>query len=118
MVYLHGGDHTDGSGAMHGAQQLAARGDVIVVTVNYRLSALGYRAHPALEARGESGNYGFLDQQAALRWVRRNAAAFGGDPDNVTLFGQSAGAHSTCAHMVAPSSAGPEHLVYGFGQSP
>ncbi|MFD5283962.1 carboxylesterase/lipase family protein [Streptomyces rubrogriseus] len=170
MVYLHGGDHTDGSGAMHGAQQLAARGDVIVVTVNYRLSALGYLAHPALEARGESGNYGFLDQQAALRWVRRNAAAFGGDPDNVTLFGQSAGAHSTCAHMVAPSSAGlfdrvvlqsgaclggsdtreranalkqgvkaarkiderikaaeerddwrsarPEHLVYGFGQSP
>ncbi|MEU6879453.1 carboxylesterase family protein [Streptomyces sp. NPDC046712] len=92
--------------AMYGAQRLAAEGDVVVVTVNYRLAALGYLAHPDLEKRGESGNYGFLDQQAALRWVRRNAAAFGGDPDNVTLFGQSAGGYSTCAHMVAPSSAG------------
>ncbi|MFE7394149.1 carboxylesterase/lipase family protein [Streptomyces sp. NPDC057582] len=106
MVYLHGGDHTDGAGAMHGAQRLAAQGDVIVVTVNYRLAALGYLAHPDLEKRGESGNYGFLDQQAALRWVQRNATAFGGDPDNVTLFGQSAGGYSTCAHLVAPSSAG------------
>lgn len=91
---------------MHGAQRLAAQGDVIVVTVNYRLAALGYLAHPYLEKRGESGNYGFLDQQAALRWVQRNATAFGGDPDNVTLFGQSAGGYSTCAHLVAPSSAG------------
>lgn len=106
MVYLHGGDHTDGSGAMYAAQRLAAEGDVVVVTVNYRLAALGYLAHPDLEKRGESGNYGFLDQQAALRWVQRNAAAFGGDPDNVTLFGESAGGYSTCAHMVAPSSAG------------
>ncbi|MGW6025825.1 carboxylesterase/lipase family protein [Streptomyces sp. NPDC055099] len=109
MVYLHGGDHTDGEGAMHGAERLAAQGDVIVVTVNYRLGALGYLAHPGLEKgprRGESGNYGFLDQQAALRWVRHNASAFGGDPGNVTLFGESAGSHSTCAHLVAPSSAG------------
>ncbi|MFF8847551.1 carboxylesterase/lipase family protein [Streptomyces sp. NPDC015127] len=106
MVYLHGGDHTDGEGAMHGAERLAAHGDVVVVTVNYRLGALGYLAHPDLERRGESGNYGFLDQQAALRWVQRNATAFGGDPDNVTLFGESAGGYSTCAHLVAPSSAG------------
>lgn len=107
MVYLHGGDHTDGEGAMFGAGRLAAQGDVVVVTVNYRLGALGYLAHPALEKGShESGNYGFLDQQAALRWVRRNAAAFGGDPGNVTLFGQSAGGYSTCAHLVAPSSAG------------
>ncbi|MFD7256368.1 carboxylesterase/lipase family protein [Streptomyces sp. NPDC059874] len=106
MVYLHGGDHTDGSGAVHGARRLAAEGDVVVMTVNYRLAALGYLAHPDLEQLGESGNHGFLDQQAALRWVRRNAAAFGGDPDNVTLFGQSAGGYSTCAHLVAPSSAG------------
>ncbi|RST01889.1 carboxylesterase family protein [Streptomyces sp. WAC07149] len=106
MVYLHGGDHTDGSGAMHGAQRLASEGDVVVVTVNYRLAALGYLAHPGLEQRGESGNHGFLAQQAAQRWVQRNAAAFGGDPDNVTLFGQSAGGYSTCAHMTAPSSAG------------
>ncbi|MDG4857375.1 carboxylesterase family protein, partial [Streptomyces sp. T-3] len=109
MVYLHGGDHTDGSGAMNGAERLAARGDVIVVTVNYRLGALGYLAHPDLEKRGESGNYGFLDQQAALRWVKRNAAAFGGDPGNVTLFGESGGGHSTCAHLVAPSSAALFH---------
>ncbi|MFS0695821.1 carboxylesterase/lipase family protein [Streptomyces nitrosporeus] len=106
MVYLHGGDHTDGEGAMHGANRLASRGDVVVVTVNYRLGALGYLAHPELEKNGESGNYGFLDQQAALRWVQRNATAFGGDPDNVTLFGQSAGGYSACAHMAAPSSAG------------
>lgn len=107
MVYLHGGDHTDGAGAMQDAQRLAARGDVVVVTVNHRLGALGYLAHPELEKHGgESGNYGFLDQQAALRWVQRNATAFGGDPDNVTLFGESAGGHSTCAHLVAPSSAG------------
>ncbi|GAA3999985.1 carboxylesterase family protein [Streptomyces marokkonensis] len=110
MVYLHGGDHTDGSGDVHGARRLAAQGDVVVVTVNYRLGALGYLAHPDLEGRrGESGNYGFLDQQAALRWVQRNAPAFGGDRGNVTLFGQSAGAYSTCAHMVAPSSAGLFH---------
>ncbi|MFC8128890.1 carboxylesterase/lipase family protein [Streptomyces sp. NPDC057302] len=109
MVFLHGGDHTDGEGAMYGAQRLAAQGDMIVVTVNYRLGALGYLAHPDLEKgarRGESGNYGFLDQQAALRWVRHNASAFGGDPGNVTLAGESAGSYSTCAHMVAPSSAG------------
>ncbi|MFZ3499117.1 carboxylesterase/lipase family protein [Streptomyces sp. 5.8] len=107
MLYLHGGDHTDGAGAMYGAERLAALGDVVVVTVNYRLGALGYLAHPDLEAgRGESGNYGFLDQQAALRWVQRNARAFGGDPDRVTLFGQSAGGYSTCAHLAAPSSAG------------
>ncbi|WP_327354680.1 carboxylesterase/lipase family protein [Streptomyces sp. NBC_01304] len=113
MVYLHGGDHTDGSGAMNGAARLAAQGDVVVVTVNYRLGALGYLAHPDLEkkGRGESGNYGFLDQQAALRWVQRNAAAFGGDPGNVTLFGESGGGHSTCAHLVAPSSAGLFHRV-------
>ncbi|MFF5159946.1 carboxylesterase/lipase family protein [Streptomyces sp. NPDC000348] len=107
MVYLHGGDHTDGAGAMQDTQRLAAQGDVVVVTVNYRLGALGYLAHPELEKHGgESGNYGFLDQQAALRWVQRNATAFGGDPGNVTLFGQSAGGYSTCAHLVAPSSAG------------
>ncbi|MFM9370540.1 carboxylesterase/lipase family protein [Streptomyces sp. Da 82-17] len=112
MVYLHGGDHTDGAGSRHGARRLAARGDVVVVTVNHRLGALGYLAHPELEQGGaESGNYGFLDQQAALRWVRSNAAAFGGDPGNVTLFGESAGSYSTCAHLVAPSSAGLFHRV-------
>jgi para-nitrobenzyl esterase len=83
---------------------------VVVVTFNYRLGALGFLAHPALTAEDPqspiSGNYGFADQQAALRWVRDNVAAFGGDPANVTLFGESAGSISVCLHLVAPDSAG------------
>jgi para-nitrobenzyl esterase len=97
MVWLHGGDHEDGEGAMYGAERLAAQGGVVVVTVNYRLGALGYHG---------DGNFGLQDQQAALRWVRANAAAFGGDPGNVTLFGESGGARSVCAHLVSPASAG------------
>jgi para-nitrobenzyl esterase len=100
MVWLHGGDHEDGEGAMYGAQRLAAGGDVVVVTVNYRLGALGYLG---------DGNFGLQDQQAALRWVRANAAAFGGDPRNVTLFGESGGARSICANLVSPASAGLFH---------
>lgn len=97
MVWLHGGDHEDGTGSAYGAQRLADQGDVVVVTLNFRLGAFGYL--------GDS-NLGLQDQQAALRWVRHNAAAFGGDRDNVTLFGQSGGARSACAHLVAPTSAG------------
>ncbi|MEH1165847.1 carboxylesterase family protein [Micromonospora sp. CPCC 205539] len=110
LVWLHGGDFRFGSGDTYGGQRLAAGGDVIVVTVNYRLGALGFLAHPALASEGRTvGNYGLQDQQAALRWVRRNATAFGGDPGNVTLFGQSAGATSVCAHLAAPASAGLFH---------
>ncbi|MEV4658884.1 carboxylesterase family protein [Micromonospora sp. NPDC049301] len=110
LVWLHGGDFRFGRGDVYGGQRLATGGDVIVVTVNYRLGALGFLAHPALADRGGSvGNYGLQDQQAALRWVRRNAAAFGGDPGNVTLFGQSAGATSVCAQLAAPASAGLFH---------
>ncbi|MCG5440315.1 carboxylesterase/lipase family protein [Micromonospora foliorum] len=110
MVWLHGGDFRFGSGDGYGGQRLAAGGDVIVVTVNYRLGALGFLAHPALAGRnGSTGNFGLQDQQAALRWVRRNAAAFGGDPGNVTLFGQSAGATSVCAQLAAPATAGLFH---------
>ncbi|WCN81343.1 carboxylesterase/lipase family protein [Micromonospora sp. LH3U1] len=110
LVWLHGGDFRFGSGDVYGGQRLAAGGDVIVVTVNYRLGALGFLAHPALSRSGEStGNFGLQDQQAALRWVRRNAAAFGGDPGNVTLFGQSAGATSVCAQLAAPGSVGLFH---------
>ncbi|MFE9192302.1 carboxylesterase/lipase family protein [Micromonospora sp. NPDC007208] len=110
LVWLHGGDFRFGSGAGYGGQRLAAGGDVIVVTVNYRLGALGFLAHPALAGRnGSTGNFGLQDQQAALRWVRRNAAAFGGDPGNVTLFGQSAGATSVCAQLAAPATAGLFH---------
>jgi para-nitrobenzyl esterase len=109
MVWIHGGGFYSGAGDIYGAQQLATRGDVVVVTLNYRLGVFGFLAHPSLDGgpgQQLSGNYGLEDQQAALRWVRRNAAAFGGDPASVTLFGESAGGVSTCAHLTAPGSAG------------
>ncbi|MET8042100.1 carboxylesterase family protein [Micromonospora sp. NPDC005215] len=110
LVWLHGGDFRFGRGDLYDGQRLAADGDVVVVTVNYRLGALGFLAHPALAGPGGvTGNFGLQDQQAALRWVRHNAAAFGGDPGNVTVFGQSAGATSVCAHLAAPGSAGLFH---------
>lgn len=97
MVWIHGGAHVIGSGTFPIFDGTAfARQGVILVTINYRLGALGYFAHPALTAaspRGEAiGNYGLMDQLAALRWVKANIAAFGGDPREVTLFGESAGA--------------------------
>ena len=82
---------------------------MIGVSMNYRLGQLGFLAHPALAAESTdhaSGNYGFLDQVAALRWVHDNIAAFGGDPTNVTIFGESAGGMSVCGHLVSPLSAG------------
>ncbi|MGP2438606.1 carboxylesterase/lipase family protein [Streptomyces sp. JW3] len=109
MVWIHGGGFTVGSGAFYDGSTLAADGDVVVVTLNYRLGAFGYLAHPGLageSAEGISGNYGLLDQQAALRWVRDNAAAFGGDPGNVTIFGESAGGGSVCQNLVSPRTAG------------
>jgi para-nitrobenzyl esterase len=109
MVWIHGGGFTVGSGAFYDGGKLAARGDVVVVNFNYRLGAFGYLAHPGLAAEsplGLSGNYGLLDQQAALRWVRENIAAFGGDPGNVTIFGESAGGGSVCQNLVSPRTAG------------
>lgn len=106
VVWLHGGAFQFGAGSDYGAGRMAALGDVVVVTVNYRLGAFGFLAHPELAG---SGNYGLADQQAALRWVRRNAAAFGGDPGNVTIAGESSGARSVCAHLVAPASQGLFH---------
>lgn len=103
MVWIHGGGFVNGSGDIYKAQWLAARGGIVVVTINYRLGALGFLAHPAL---GEVGNYGLADQQAALRWVRDNIAGFGGDPTKVTIAGESAGGMSVCDHLVAPGSAG------------
>jgi len=109
LVWLHGGSFKDGGGRLYPAYRLAERGDAVVVTINYRLGALGFLAHPLLRDAGVSGGFGLADQQAALRWVQRNAAAFGGDPGNVTLAGESAGAISVCAHLAAPSSAGLFH---------
>ena len=113
MVWLHGGAHQYGSGSMslYQANALVEKG-VVLVTINYRLGAFGYLAHPALtEEAGTSGNYGLLDQAAALAWVRDNIAAFGGDPENVTVFGESAGAQSITELMALPAAQGLFHKV-------
>ena len=103
MVWVHGGAWITGlaSTNSYDGTSLSQQG-VIVVTLNYRLDVLGYLAHPKLteENGGTSGNWGQLDQRAALAWVRENIAAFGGDPERVTLFGESAGGHSVCTHMM------------------
>ena len=107
LVWIHGGGFFNGSSDIYNSRRLATRGDIVVVTINYRLGALGFLAHPALAgADGAVGNYGLADQQAALRWVRDNVAAFGGDPAKVTIAGESAGAMSVCDHLVAPESYG------------
>jgi para-nitrobenzyl esterase len=103
MVWFHGGGFTSGTGGAYDARRLATEGNVIVVTANYRLGVLGYFGHQGLAG---SGTYGLADQIAALRWTRRNAAALGGDPRNVTVFGQSAGGMSTCALLTSPAAAG------------
>ncbi|MEV5748269.1 carboxylesterase/lipase family protein [Actinoallomurus sp. NPDC052308] len=108
MFWIHGGGFYSGAGDLYDARRLATQGDVIVVTPNYRLGVFGLLTHPSLDRGGRptSGDFGLEDQQAALRWVRRNAAAFGGDPGNVTISGESAGGVSTCTHLTAPGSAG------------
>ena len=110
IVAVHGGGLVVGSSAFFNGTSLAKNNNVIVVSINYRLSALGFLAHPALSdedtATHASGNYGLMDQNAALSWVRQNIAAFGGDPANVTLTGGSAGGLSVFSHMVSPMSAG------------
>lgn len=106
MVWIHGGAFINGSGGIYDSRWLVSRGDIVVVTLNYRLGALGFLAHPSLGPPGAVGNYGLADQQAALRWVRDNIASFGGDPAAVTIAGESAGGMSVCDHLVAPGSAG------------
>ncbi|WP_019629736.1 carboxylesterase/lipase family protein [Actinomadura atramentaria] len=106
MVYLHGGAFVTGKGSAYDPTELTKNG-VIVVTVNYRLGALGFLAHPSLAGRdGSAGNYGLMDQQAALRWVRDDIARFGGKPGDVTVFGESAGGLSVLSQLVSPGSAG------------
>ncbi|KAA2252912.1 carboxylesterase family protein [Solihabitans fulvus] len=105
LVWIHGGSFTGGSGAAYDTTKLAAKG-IVVVTINYRLGALGFLADPALDPQGTGGDYGLQDQQAALRWVQRNIASFGGDPHRVTIAGESAGGISVAAHLVAPGSRG------------
>jgi para-nitrobenzyl esterase len=113
MVWIHGGAYEIGSGstpAYHG--DLLARKGVVVVTINYRLGVLGFLAHPELTAESRyssSGNYGLMDQIEALRWVQANIAAFGGDPHNVTIFGESAGGGSVMLLSVSPLAKGLFH---------
>ncbi|HVE20961.1 MAG TPA: carboxylesterase family protein [Acidocella sp.] len=107
LVWIHGGGNMDGSSAGYDGSRLAARGHAVVVSINYRLGLFGFLADPALDAEGHPfGNYGLLDQQLALRWVKQNIAAFGGDPANVTLGGQSAGSIDTEANVASPLAAG------------
>ncbi len=119
MVWIHGGALVFGSGnvALYDGAALAQRG-AVVVTINYRMGALGFFSHPASDGRGPASpvNYGVLDQIAALRWVRANIAAFGGDPGNVTIFGESAGAQSVLALYASPLARGLFHK--GIAQSP
>ncbi|MFE9533200.1 carboxylesterase/lipase family protein [Streptomyces sp. NPDC006691] len=103
VVWLHGGGFTSGAGSSYDAHRMAVRGDVVVVTVNYRLGALGFLGRAGLPG---SGTFGLADQQAALRYVQRNIGAFGGDGQNVTLAGESAGAYAVCAQLASPSAAG------------
>src|SRR5579859_6551492 len=107
LVWIHGGGLTQDGGRNYEPTGLAADG-VVVVTINYRLGALGFLAHPALAARpgGPAGNYGLMDQQAALRWVQANIGRFGGNPRNVTIAGESAGGLSVLAQMISPGARG------------
>src|SRR6185369_1956871 len=110
FFWIHGGEFWAGSGteARYNGAKLAARG-AVVVTINHRLGVFGFLAHPALSAESDrrtSGNYGLLDQIAALQWTRDNIAAFGGDPSRVLVGGQSAGASNTCALATSPLAKG------------
>src|SRR6185437_13536565 len=104
MLWIHGGGYQAGSASepRHNGDFLPLKG-VVLVTINYRLGVFGFLATSALarEDDGAAGNYGLMDQVAALKWVHANIRAFGGDPDNVTIFGESAGSESVCALMVA-----------------
>ncbi|MEO0326680.1 MAG: carboxylesterase family protein, partial [Myxococcota bacterium] len=108
MVWIHGGGFVQGSSnlALYDGRTLVRAGDVVVVSVNYRVGLAGFLTSPGLVAEGAAGNAGLRDQVAALSWVRRNIAAFGGDPENVTVFGESAGGASICALLAAPAADG------------
>src|SRR5581483_7043281 len=109
MVWIHGGGNYDGASQVTPMGPLLARKGVVLVSLNYRLGLLGFMAHPALTAESPhhvSGNYGLLDQIAALEWVKRNITKFGGDPENVTIFGVSSGSADVCYLMASPLARG------------
>lgn len=106
MVWLHGGGFSSGTANSYDSRRMVVAGNVVVATVEFRLNIFGFFGYPGLEG---SGTFGLQDQQAALRWVRGNIAAFGGDPGNVTLFGESGGAIATCAQLTSPGAEGLFH---------
>ncbi|WOJ94508.1 carboxylesterase family protein [Congregibacter variabilis] len=120
MFWIHGGANTSGHKGTYDFSALAAKEKVVVVTINYRLGPLGWFTHPALKESAEdldaSGNYGTLDIIAALEWTQRNIATFGGDPDNVTIFGESAGGRNVYSMLASPLSEGLFHKA--IAQSP
>ena len=117
MVWIHGGSLVTGKGDDYDPTALIQHGDVVVVTINYRLGALGFLAQSALDSEGHKfANYGLMDQQMALEWVHRNIVFFGGDPRNVTIFGESAGGQSVTSHLTAPGSHGLfDHAIIESG---
>ncbi len=132
MFWMHGGSFIGGAGSydVYNGARVSATRDVVIVTINYRLGPLGFTALPELadeDPDGSTGNYGILDQIQALKWVQENIEAFGGDPDNVTIYGQSAGGMSVCTLLVSPPAAGlfhkaismsgPHHLVFSNEKS-
>jgi para-nitrobenzyl esterase len=109
MVFIYGGAFTSGSSSTYDGRGLSEKGPVVVVSMNYRLGALGFLSLPELDSQrsgAPSGSDGIRDQQLAMKWVKDNIATFHGDPNNVTVFGESAGSMSTCIHMVSPGSQG------------
>ncbi|MGW6710202.1 carboxylesterase/lipase family protein, partial [Streptomyces sp. NPDC054956] len=111
ILWMHGGAYSQGTGTQFGGRTMAELTDSIVISINYRLGQLGYLGLPELGRQNplRSGSFGLMDQVQALRWTRENIAAFGGDPGNVTVSGQSAGSGSVCGLLAAPSAAGLFH---------
>jgi para-nitrobenzyl esterase len=110
-IFIHGGALVNGAGESYDPSVLVSTQKIIVVTINYRLGALGWLAHPALDGNGIAGNYGMMDQQLAFKWVRDNIARFGGNPNHVTIGGESAGGLSTSSNLASPTANGLFHAA-------
>jgi carboxylesterase type B len=107
--FIHGGRNTTGSSIQHDATKFAQDNRLTIVTLNYRLGVFGFLGLASLRAESTdngSGNYALMDQQAAMRWTQRNIAKFGGDPQRVTMAGESAGASAVCMHLTSPTARG------------
>ena len=116
MMWIHGGGNIVGDAKIYDPSTLVSEQEVIVVTIQYRMGALGWFRHPSLVDQNssleeKSGNFGTLDTIAALKWIKKNIDAFGGDPNNVTIFGESAGGHNVTALFASPLAAGLFHKV-------